>query len=89
MLKKTELQKTDFTKVAQSYGPDCKYTSRPKPTFRRRSLKFETHDTNAPMSLASKATLLAVTLASASTIYFVHHYQASEKAVLPLSRETG
>jgi len=33
------------------------------------------------MSLASKATLLAVTLASASTIYFVHHYQASEKAV--------
>jgi len=33
------------------------------------------------MSRASKATLLAVTLATCSTIYFVHRYQAEEKAV--------
>jgi|SRR5579859_3611188 len=38
---------------------------------------------NFTMSRASKATLLVVTLASASTIYFVHKYQADEKAVHP------
>jgi protein PET117 len=37
--------------------------------------------TNVWMSRASKITLLAVTMATCSTIYFVHKYQADEKAV--------